>query len=599
MNRGWVAVLLGLVSAILPAEPGLASSIAATEVEVPVLFPEQEKVVYLPIEGTSVKVEEVRQKEVHGILRFVKKEGLMASPSITSAMDPEVYLQVEPLLMQEVQKEACSQKVEVSPEALLMEAQARFQTGDTAGAREKLEIARNALPCWQERAGRAFAAELLVWSGLASEDPTSDEAVGWMRAGLSTDPLLVESPKLPDEAGRRLRDVYAEMEYLPQVDLHLPQGNSGVWGHENLILNGRRLVMDKLFLQLPPGIHFLQVVMPDGQLWGAFLDLQQGGNRELVAVARDAFQLPDRYREQLARLLDEGRASPGLLQGFKVYAIKLARDAFYLAAITLEGEQPWITIRRYHIDRGIEIPEVEALRVDGGYTASAPVVLTSPWSLDVSAAYSALLGSDPAYLSHGSGVEINLTYKVMGAFRLSLFGGIQGRLYRLASEDDRGDTVADADPTLGATVGWQIPLGPKASLRPELGYAAHLNRFRGLPVPCVAQDSGYTTFDCSAAYQDYPESVVFNLRAKGSGPVARLSFAAAPIGGGALTLRMLFRVGYSPLLVHLPDTTTVMVTIEDAAGSPETTSADIALDAGSQFRVLHQMMGSVGLQGTY
>ncbi len=116
---------------------------------------------------------------------------------------------------------------------------------------------------------------------------------------------------------------------------------------------------------------------------------------------------------------------------------------------------------------------------------------------------------------------------------------------------------------------------------------------------CVAEDSAYTAFQCGTAYQDDPAGLVFNLRAKGSGPVARLSFGTAPLGGGALTLRLLFRVGYSPLLVHLPDATTVMVTVEDAAGNQETTSASAEVDTDSQFRLLHQMMGSFGIRGTY
>ncbi len=599
MKRRWLASLAGMISLVCPVHTGFASFLAATEAEVPLLFPEQEKVVYLPLEGSSAAVEEIRPKEVHGIARFLRKQGLVATPAMTSALAPEVYLQIEPMLIQEAQREACGDAPEVSPQTLLLDAQARFQTGDTEGARAQLALARQALPCWQERASRSFAAELLVWSGLTHLNPESETALGWMRAGLSTDPLLTESPKLPEAAVKYLRKVYADMEYVAQVDLHLPQSRGSVWSHENLILNGRRLVMDKLFLQLPPGIHFLQVVLPDGQLWGTFVDLRPGGNTELAAVIREAFELPQRYRQQIARVLSEGYASPGLLQGFKVYAIKLAREQFYLAAITLESDGPWVTVRRYQMDRGIEVPEADGLKTEAGYTASVPISLSRPWAVALSADYAVLLAQDPGFVSHGSGLDLAFTYRLTPSLHAGVFAGLGARLYDQSSDGAGGSTVADMDATGGAVVGLSLPLGSKVRLLPAVGYIAHLNRFRGLPIACVATDSTYGSFTCGDDLQDDPESHVFFVRGKGSGPLARLTAQLAPLGNGAFTLRSLLRVGYSPLLVYLPESTTVMLTTEDAAGAKETTPVDIAVDAGSQFRLLHQVTFSAGLHGTY
>ncbi len=597
MNPRWLALCLGMILLTPVLDVGAASPLAATEAEVPMLFPEQEKVIYLPIAGSSAAVEEVRQKEVHGITRFFRKEGLVASPVVTSAMEPELFLQVEPMLMLEARQAACQDAADVSPEALLLDAQARFSSGDVSGARDRLARAREALPCWQVRASRSFAAEFLVWSGLTAEDPESDVALGLIRAGLSTDPLLTESPKLPDEALQRLHRVYADMEYLPQVDLHLPQGRRTVWARENLILNGRRLVLDKLFMQLPPGIHFLQILLPDGQLWGTFLDMRQGGNVELAAIAREAFGLLERYRQALERVLAEGWGSPGLMQGFKVYSVRIARESFYLAGITLETDGPWITVRRYHMDRGIEVPEAEALKTDGGYTASVPIVLSRPWSVDLSAGYSGLWGQEPSYFSHGSGLTLELTYQVTPRVTLGAFGTLGGRVYRMAAEPSGGTTVSDVDVSTGATVGVIVPLGTRLRIVPDVGLVAHVTRFRGLPVSCVAGDDA-SSFSCTSV-DDAPDSFVFNLRAKGSGPLVRLALQMAPFGEGAFTLRSMLRVGYSPLLVFLPESATVMVTTEDAAGIKETTAAAVSLDPDSQLRLMHLFVFSAGLHGTY
>src|SRR5688572_20401550 len=88
---------------------------AASADEVPVLLPVQEKVLYLPVPGDSPSIQQIREKEVQAIQRFMRAQNLAQEPIVTPVRAPEVYLQVEPALAMEARNTACKGLEDATP----------------------------------------------------------------------------------------------------------------------------------------------------------------------------------------------------------------------------------------------------------------------------------------------------------------------------------------------------------------------------------------------------------------------------------------------------------------------------------------------------
>lgn len=603
-TKKWQIVLAGMGFSLWCTVIGSPCAEGAGSADVQILLPKQEKILYVPIEGDGEQVQEVRKKEGQAIQRFFRTRGLAEIPLLTHFDAPEIFQQVEPALLMEERERRCTEKKSAArPIALLREAQAAFAEGNPAKARRQMTQLRTQLPCVPHRLPRQQLAEFLLWMGLVSPDIESEEAQSFLRGALSTDPLLVDSERIPERVIEKVRKVSYELENnLRPVDVHLPQGEGDMWTHKNLLLDGRRLVFDKLFTQVMPGTHFLQITLPNDRVLGTFFTIAAGTTPDLAQLARRQLHIDQLYSQQFTQALAAGYASSALTQGFKLYAIKLKRDYFYLTSITDEEDGTWLTVRRFHIDRGIEVPELDSLPSDQGVTASVPISLFQPWAVETSFSFTALTGGQTDIRSSSGSFELDAFYLFSKRIRLGLDLGLGGRSYRLLDAGGNSSLRADSDFQVGASIGAVIPIG-NSDLLPDLGYARHLVPLRGLPMYCsdipTVEPGNDPVYQCGFSQASNPNSQVFNLRSSAAGPRLRIGLAFKPFSQGNITLRGLFRVAYSPMIVSLNKTIGIDLTTQDPSGGEEIESAILAIDEESQRWLIHQLGFSLGINGSY
>lgn len=594
----WIAAwsfLFGLTTQVLAAP---------TADDITPLKPEEERVFYLPIAGTGVKIERLREKEVAATVRFFRQQGVASAASLIPATGKELFIQVEPSLTMALYHEACAGREKASLSDVLARAQARSLAGDFDEARRFLAQVRAQLPCAEERLTRTQMAELFIWSGLTHEAWPGEPALAWLRTGLGVDPEQVHNPRLPYERLEVVKKAAYELDRdIPRVDLHMPQDEGLMWALKNLTLDGRRLVFEKLFVQLTPGMHYLQLTLPNERTWGTFIELEAGTRPDLAEEVRRKFGIRERFTQDLNRLLFEGFASPAFADGLKLYLMKLKRERLFFSALTEESDGSWVTARQVHLDGTVSVPALAEAPPDMP-TASLPVVLSQPYTLDFTVNYSGMLGPTLSnFRTPGSALELDIHRLVGGAFRVGLSTSVGARAYQLTTVDQVGEWTGALDVELGLLFGRDFSLGNGRHLIVDGGYRAHLMPLQGIPVYCGATysidtETGLKAFDCGAAFATDDTAYRFNLSAIPHGPRVRVGIELRPFFQRLLTMRTVLRVGYSPLLISLQDRVNITLTTSDTVGSSqEDALLFVADDARSHW--LHQMDFGVGINGTY
>jgi hypothetical protein len=565
----------------------------------------QEKVLFIPIQGSSEDIQEVREREAQSIQRVMHSHGLAVATALTPYSAPEFYLQVEPHLLLAHKAEVCArQELSSVPAELLKRGIAEWRAGRMDDARQALEAARAALPCAQNRLTRPQLAELLLWSGLSEPDPDAPQARAFLRGALATDPLLLESPGLPSDRMALLQRVLFEVEKsLEPVAMRLPQGEGEAWSMKNLSLDGRRLVFDKNFIQLMPGMHYVQITLADESTYGALVEVAAGKSTDLARLTRERMGLLTRFDAEFSKILSEGTLSPSLEQGLKDYCRLLQRPQVYLAAMSKESDGIWLTLRRFHQEKGLELVLTDR-KAGNAPTASTPVKLSMPWAIDAQLQAANILQPSLDYRSLGVGLELDAWFSPAKFLRLGgfVFGGV--RSYRLANADDKPILVADSELVAGASVSTVVPLGSRLSLVPDVGYLQPFTAWRGLkaycdPVYTTSEEGSHPIYSCDLDSTAVENSLVFNMRAMAGGPRIRLGMEFRPFSRDTFTLRAMARIGYSPLLIRFNELSEVITTVTDDAGNTITEVVYVSLPEDERAFILHRLDFSLGINGTY
>lgn len=593
-------LLLWLASLLLVSPSGYAFQTKGEELTP--LELDQERAFYLPIEGNDLTAERLREKELPATDRFLRREGGLTRPSILSTTAPELYLQVEPFLAMDLHFAACKGKEKGGLTQLLARAQARLLAGEVEVARAQMEELRARMPCAEDRLNRSQVAEMFMWSALSHPLWPQEPAMLWLRTGLAVDPEQAGNQRIPSDKLENVRRAAYEIERdLPRVDLHMPQDEGNMWALKNLTLDGRRLVFEKLFVQLTPGIHFVQVSLPNERVWGAFIELEAGTRPDLANEVRKALGFRDRYQQELRTLLFEGVATGPFLDGLKTYALRLKRNYLYFTALTEEEDGTWMTFRRFEDTGSITVPLRENQNGDIP-SASSPVVLSQPYEVELGLGWSGMLGPDlENYRSPGGMLSLDLNRRLGRSWRAGTLLSLGGRAFEQLSVEGDGTWIGEPDVALGLFVGHDLRLRKGLHLLTDLGYAAHVTPLRGLPVycdPAFTLDNDVKTFQCGPEDVDDPDRFRFNAAAYPHGPKVRLGLSFRPFYQRILTLSTLLRVGYSPLLISLPNPVNITLTTQDTVGQQQE-NAQLILAEALRNHWVHQLELSVGIKGTY
>lgn len=596
-------VLFSLLISCLISLPFKALAAAPAD-EVTALQEGQDRVFYLPIAGQGLTIERLREKELAATERFLRKQGVSAAPSILPVTSKELFLQVESSLTMDLHRLACKGKDRGTLSDGLARAQARLLDGAVDEARRWLTQVRSQMPCSEERLTRAQMAELFIWSGLTHEAWPTEPALAWLRTGLTVDPEQVQNPRLPTDVLSIVKKAAYDVEHdVARVDLHMPQDEGPMWALKNLTLDGRRLVFEKLFIQLTPGMHYLQLTLPNERSWGTFIELEPGSKPDLAESVRAQFGIRERFQKEIQQLLFEGFGSPAFIDGLKLYALRLKRDKLLFTALTEESDGSWLTMRQFSLDGSIQVPPMNPPSGDG-QTASVPVVLSQPYALDAAFQYSGMLGPTLAnYRTPGSSLTLDFWRLFGSRWRAGLTAGLGARGFLISDVDGTANWLGGLDLELGMSGGFEQSLGGGRRLELDLGYRVHVPGLRGLPVFCdpnasVDPDSGVKSYECAADDVTDSKSYRFNLRAVPHGPRVRAALELKPFYQRLLTMRMVLRMGYSPLLISLPDRVNITLTTQDLSASQQ---EDALLHLSDDVRThwLHQLDFGVGVNGTY
>lgn len=598
---GVLLSVLGTVGVVLAVEDASA------------LVEGADRVLYLPISGDDGETVRLREKEVPGTVRFLKSRGIVPEPVLLPVSSKEAYQQVEPALAIAMRQEVCRGREQTRPSESLAQAQARMLDGDLDGARKWLEQVRQELPCSVNRLSRNQMAELFLWSGMVHPAWPGDDALAWIRTGLGVDPAQSENPRLPSERQDVIKQVASELDRdFPRVDLHMPEDEGSLWSLKNLTLDGRRLVFEKLFIQLIPGHHYLQLTLPNEQTWGTFLTIEPGTRPDLAAEVRQALGLKARYAKEIQQLLYEGYASPALADGLKLYLARLRRERLFFTSLSREDDGSYLTVRQFSSTGKVSVPQAS----EGGEVgeASTRLVLSQPFELEsglrISSSRSPGLtytmpvdGLDGGYRAPSMGVELGGWRVIQPTLQLGATLYLGARSFPIVDVDGANDGVLGVDPELSLGARMIVPVLPWLRLSPEAGYRAHLIPFRGLPVYCgatptVDETSGLSSYSCGQSWKDDPEALLMNVRGLPHGPYLRVGAELSPFYRGLVTLRSLLRVGYSFQSISLAEQIPVTLTTRDSQGA---TSEDawLLLDADSRSLSLHQLDVVFGINGVY
>lgn len=591
---------LWLTSLLLVNTPGYA--FLSKGEELTPVEPDQERAFYLPIEGNDLTAERLREKEVPATDRFLRREGGLTRPSILPTSAPELYLQVEPFLAMDMHFATCKGKEKGGLTELLARAQARLLAGEVESARAQMETLRTRMPCAEDRLNRSQMAEMFIWSALSHPLWPQEPAMLWLRTGLAVDPEQASNQRIPSDKLENVRRAAYEIERdLPRVDLHMPQDEGAMWALKNLTLDGRRLVFEKLFVQLTPGIHFVQVSLPNERIWGAFIELEAGTRPDLAGEVRKVLGFRERYRQELRTLLFEGVATGPFLDGLKTYALRLKRNFLYFTALTEEEDGTWITFRRFEDTGSITVPLRENQNGDIP-SASSPVVLSQPYEVELGLGWSGMLGPDlENYRSPGGALSLDLNRRLGRSWRVGTMLVLGGRAFERLNVEGESTWFGEPDISLGLFVGHDQRLRRGFHVLTDVGYSVRLNPLQGLPVYCdptMSLEGGIKTFQCGPEDVDAPDSYRFNAAAYPHGPKVRMGLSFRPFYQRILTLSTLLRVGYSPLLISLPNPVNITLTTQDTVGQQQE-NAQLILAESLRSHWVHQLELSVGIKGTY
>lgn len=599
---GVLLCVLGTVGLALAAEDGSALAEGA------------ERVLFLPLAGEDAESIRLKEKEAPGTARFLKSRGWVQTPALLPVTSKEVYQQVEPALAIAMRQEACQGREQTRPAESLAQAQSRMLDGDLDGARKWLDQVRQELPCSVNRLSRSQMSELFLWSGMVHPDWPGEDALAWIRTGLGVDPAQANNPRLPTERQEVIEQVAGELDRdYPRVDLHMPEDEGSLWSLKNLALDGRRLVFEKLFVQLIPGHHYLQLTLPNEQTWGTFLTIEPGTRPDLAAEVRRALGLGKRFDKEIHQLLYEGYASPALSDGLKRYLEKIRRDRVVFTGLSREEDGSYMTVRQFSISGKVNVAHVSS-ETGEAVEASTKVVLSQPFEGESGLRISSIRAPELTYVGDvegltggyrapSVGLELGV-WRVLGP-SVQLGGSLTFglRAFPIVGVEGVNDGVLglDLEPAVGLRT--HFALGPVLRATPEVGYRLHGVAYRGLPlycsgIPSADATSGLPAYACGKTWMEDPEALLMNVRGVPHGPYVRVGIELKPFFRGLVTLRTQARLGYSPLFVSLDERIPVTLTTRDTSGVIAE-EAMLLVDEDSRSLMLHQVDVLFGLNGVY
>lgn len=594
----WV-LLCGFFAASAPL--GHLDAQEASQAEI--LPPGVDRVLYVPLSPEEAELNpRLQRQEADIISRYMRDSGLSEVVSLAPVKNPALYRAVEGGLVMESRAALCANAGGDSLFNKLDLAKKAMSGGDLKKAGVLLKSVREALPCAPRKMSRTQIGEIFLLTGLVFLDAgQNEEGETWIRSGLSVDEDLKSSPLIPERFIPEMEPLAFAATSGEMVDARLSPEQGELWDPRNLVIDGRRMLFDRVFLELVPGYHYVQLSLPDGTSWGAILTLDAGQIYDVIEGVRGTLNVRAIYADQAKKAVDTGEASDALSQGLRYYTKSLRREEVYLARVFPKGgAEADLMIRRFHVERGFEMPEEILAEASDPSTGWVPVQFAPPWAVDLAFGFSQIQTSDLDYRSTGLGLELNARYLLARQFYL---GGSLGGGVRFSQEIEDGPTdIMAANPDLAGSIygGIDIPLGA-ASIRGDLGYLRQLYALDNIGYGCQLSDtslSGQLIYTCSedlalGAEDDEVGSqspIPFAFKSAPGGPRFRLTLVFTPFKSEGVQLQGLLRAGYTPLLLNLPN---------EGKGAVGGQDVIYQFKDGSNSQILHRIDVNFGLSGAF
>lgn len=563
------------------------------------LPPDTARVLYIPLpDDTSPRL---KRQELSLITRFFRTAGLAQDISAVSTGDPSLFAAVEAGLVMDARAVRCGQGEEDDVLGRIDDARKLVGQGNYEKAKETLERAREGLPCATQKLGRRQLAELFLFNGLvAMEAGLRGEGEVWIRSAVSVDEELKTSSVIPEKYVGDIERLAFEAESGEKVDARLSPNQGDLWLPRNLVIDGRRLIFDRMFLELVPGYHYIQVALPDSTSWGALLFVEPGQIYDLIEGVRESLHLREHFDTQVSRAVDEGNLEPALAQGLLYYAKSIQRDEVYLARLRqAEGNTAVLTLRRFQIQHGLHVPEEVGRHARKDDPAQVEVQFVPPWGVDAALAVSPMRSPTLPYRSIGLGVELDGRYLITQQLYVGASLGGGARFSAKVDGQEVSNLSTWPDLSTAAYVGLELPVG-NASVRADLGYLQLLYPLRELPFECVLSNtlpSGELLYACSDDPADLvgstPEDqarIPFSFSGIGAGPRVRVGLVFAPVDTDAVQIQGLLRFSYTPLFLRLP---------EEGPAVVDGVAVSYELQSDAYAQLFHRLGLTFGITGTF
>lgn len=567
-----------------------------------------ERVLYIPMpEGTSPRM---KRQEVPLIARYFRSAGLADTIDPVPAQDQIVFQAVEAGLVMDAREVRCADIEGGQVIGQIESARKAVAEGDYAAASQALEKARHGLPCATRKIGRRQLGEFFLFTGLvALQQGVKGEGEVWIRSALAVDADLKTSPIIPDRYVGELERLAFEVESVEKVDTRLSPDQGELWLPRNLVIDGRRMIFDRMFIEMVPGYHYIQLTLPDETSWGALLFVEGGQIYDLIEGVRSSLNLRELFDTQMILAIRDGVLEPALAQGLRYYARLLKKDSIYLAQIREQAEevegdaatasrnQAVLVVRRFDADGKLVVPDAVLKDQVAEGTSAVAVQFVPPWGIDLVIGSAQIQNGELAYKSNGLNLEVNVRYLASQQFYVgaALAGGVR------FSAEVNGLEVSNlsTDPDLSATgyVGLDLPAGP-LSVRTDLGYIRHLTPLTNLPFLCAlgsGSGSGYV-YSCSddpaeiADVSGAQDVIPFNFSGTGGGPRIRLALVFSPFVRDVIQLQGLIRASYTPLVVNLE---------ESGSATVDNVPVQYEFLSGSNTQLFHRLDVAFGVSGTF
>ncbi len=553
---------------------------------------------YLPAEGSGGE-DLAPEEERQALERFARRRMIERPLTLVSLTDDEILAIVEPIVAREARKRACAGVDPESARAYFDQARGLWAGGDGEAAKAALSQVRLTLPCAAAPLSRVELAEFFLLMGLG-DGPASEE---WLRGALSADPLIIERRDLPPAALRGLdaaRD-HAENKLAP-VGMRIVNKEDRLFTSSRLLVDGRRFLFDKTFIRLFPGYHYVELILDGGQRWGFFTKLDAGETVDLTSLARRELGLDRTYREAIIRLLGEGTLDTLMRESLRRILREYSVEQVYIAALSFEEDGPWISLRRYRGDSGLDVPPVRGAEAGEVPVAGQRVSLHHPWALDLAFWYSSLRRADDAYHGRGSGISLRLERRLSTAWRMGIDLDLGIRAWPLDQGGGARVLSPGMDVLSGIGLSRVLSVGDW-SLRPELGIVAHLTRLRGVTILCDSQpmepDLDPPVYMCGDDAAALSSPVHVNVRGRAIGPRARMGLVSPVFSRRRFTLRGVARLGYSPLFVMVRERTDATLVSSDIEGHTSEFAAILEIDPAGRMRRFQEFCLVFGIKGSY